>query len=63
MTPKQEKSIISIEIPQFEDDVSLIEEIGAILKKYGFIPIDMRASILESSILYRYQRKTDKNGN
>ena len=49
--------ILSITLPQVEDDLDIIEEMKILLMTRGFVYIDMEADFNAEAIIYRFQRK------
>lgn len=48
--------IITIYIPQFEEDVDLVVNITKAMSAYGFKPLDTAFDIATNEIVYRYEK-------
>jgi hypothetical protein len=53
--------IISVSIPQFDDDIDVFEDLRVILATKGFNYLDMAPEYNTESIVYRFQ-KSDGSG-
>ena len=48
--------MLSITLPQVDDDLDIIEELKILLITRGFVYIDMAADFNSEAIVYRFQR-------
>ena len=51
--------MLTIEIPQMDDDIDIFEEIKALLIARKFVYIDMKPEFNRETISYRFQRVKD----
>jgi hypothetical protein len=57
MVIKMSNEMLSITLPQVDDDLDIFEELKILLMTRGFVYIDMAADYNSESIVYRFQRK------